>query len=54
MRNWTTRRRRELGWTPARGFDEGLAETVEWYAENRDWWEPLKGRAPVRETGWQK
>ena len=46
--------RRELGWAPTRGFDEGLAETVEWYAANREWWEPLKGRAPVQETAWQK
>ncbi len=27
---------RALGWTPAIGFDEGLAETVEWYAEYLD------------------
>lgn len=44
---------RELGWSPRRVFDEGLAETVEWYAENRSWWEPLKRRAPVRETSWR-
>jgi dTDP-glucose 4,6-dehydratase len=43
----------ELGWSPARGFDDGLAETVRWYAENRDWWEPLKARAPVEETAWK-
>jgi dTDP-glucose 4,6-dehydratase len=29
-------------------FTQGLADTVRWYAENRDWWEPLKTRsAPV-------
>jgi dTDP-glucose 4,6-dehydratase len=43
----------ELGWSPARGFDDGLAETVRWYAENRDWWEPLKAHAPVEETAWK-
>jgi dTDP-glucose 4,6-dehydratase len=32
----------ELGWKPRRGFDEGLAETVAWYRERRDWWEPIK------------
>jgi dTDP-glucose 4,6-dehydratase len=31
-----------LGWRPQRGFEEGLAETVEWYRSNRAWWEPLK------------
>jgi dTDP-glucose 4,6-dehydratase len=48
-----TKIRAELGWVPARGFDEGLAETVEWYRENRAWWEPLKARAPVEETAWK-
>jgi dTDP-glucose 4,6-dehydratase len=31
-----------LGWTRKRSLDEALAETVEWYRENRWWWEPLK------------
>jgi dTDP-glucose 4,6-dehydratase len=43
----------ELGWSPAHGFDEGLAETVAWYEEHRDWWEPLKARALVEETAWR-
>ena len=33
---------RELGYAPAVGFEDGLAATVRWYAENREWWEPLK------------
>jgi dTDP-glucose 4,6-dehydratase len=45
--------RRELGWEPAVGFDDGLADTVRWYAEHRDWWEPLKERALVQETAWR-
>jgi dTDP-glucose 4,6-dehydratase len=45
--------RRDLGWEPTIDWDEGLRETVEWYAENRDWWEPLKERAPVEETAWR-
>ncbi|HEX6595407.1 MAG TPA: dTDP-glucose 4,6-dehydratase [Acidimicrobiales bacterium] len=43
---------RELGWSPQVDFDEGLAETVAWYAANREWWEPLRSRAPVEETAW--
>ena len=42
--------RRELGWEPEIGFEDGLRATVEWYAANRDWWEPLKERAPVQES----
>lgn len=33
---------RELGWKPEYDFDEALAQTVEWYVENRWWWEKLK------------
>ena len=34
---------RGLGWSPQHSFDAGgLEETVEWYRENRDWWEPIK------------
>ena len=44
--------RADLGWTPSIGFEEGLAATVAWYAEHRDWWEPLRGRRPVQETTW--
>lgn len=44
--------RRELGWAPTVGFDRGLAETARWYADNRSWWEPLVGRAPVTESAW--
>ena len=45
--------RRELGWEPAIDFERGLRETVAWYTEHRDWWEPLKDRAPVQETAWR-
>src|ERR687894_2106232 len=30
--------RRELGWEPEISWEDGLRETVEWYAANRDWW----------------
>jgi dTDP-glucose 4,6-dehydratase len=44
--------RRELGWQPEISFEDGLQATVDWYSANRAWWEPLKDRAPVRETAW--
>ena len=34
----------ELGYAPQVPFEQGLADTVRWYAENREWWEPLKTR----------
>jgi dTDP-glucose 4,6-dehydratase len=30
-------------------FEQGLADTVEWYRTNRSWWEPLKERAQLAE-----
>jgi dTDP-glucose 4,6-dehydratase len=37
-----TSKLRALGWSPATSFDEGLRRTVEWYRDNRSWWEPIK------------
>jgi dTDP-glucose 4,6-dehydratase len=38
----TTKAREELGWTPQVPFEEGLKETVDWYLNNRWWWEKIK------------
>jgi dTDP-glucose 4,6-dehydratase len=50
----STKIRTELGWSPEVGFDEGMAATIAWYGEHRDWWEPLIGRSPVIEDSWSK
>ena len=39
-----TTRARALGWAPRWGLDDGLNATVEWYRENRWWWEPIRAR----------
>jgi dTDP-glucose 4,6-dehydratase len=44
--------RDDLGWMPQVAFADGVHATVEWYAENRPWWEPLRDRAPVVESDW--
>lgn len=33
---------RELGWTPRHSFDSGLRHTVQWYLDNRTWWERVR------------
>ena len=32
----------EIGWTPRETFESGLEKTVDWYLENRWWWEPIR------------
>jgi len=32
----------ELGWRARETFESGLEQTVAWYIERRDWWEPLR------------
>jgi dTDP-glucose 4,6-dehydratase len=42
---------RGLGYAPGVAFDEGLAATVQWYRDNRAWWEPLKRPAGEQAAG---
>jgi len=44
--------RSELGWAPTMSFEDGVAETIDWYVANRSWWEPLLGSSPVSEQSW--
>jgi len=37
----------ELGYEPLVPFEAGLGATVDWYRDNRGWWEPLKARAAL-------
>lgn len=32
----------ELGWTPKYTFESGIKETIQWYLDNRGWWERIK------------
>lgn len=32
---------RELGWEPQVRFEDGIAQTVDWYLTRKDWWEPI-------------
>ena len=35
---------RELGWRPAHTIEAGMAETVDWYLANKEWWEAIRAR----------
>ncbi|KMO99420.1 dTDP-glucose 4,6-dehydratase [Streptomyces roseus] len=38
----------ELGYAPQVTFEDGIKATIEWYRENRAWWEPLKVKAALQ------
>lgn len=33
-----------LAWQPAEAFETGLIKTIQWYLENRQWWQPIIDR----------
>ncbi|MEI7690491.1 MAG: dTDP-glucose 4,6-dehydratase [bacterium] len=40
---------KELGWKPTfTNFEEGLANTIDWYRDNQWWWEPLKAQVEAK------
>lgn len=39
--DWT-KINRELGYEPLVSFEVGLADTINWYRSNEEWWKPLK------------
>ncbi|MFC1878420.1 dTDP-glucose 4,6-dehydratase [Chloroflexota bacterium] len=48
----SSKARRELGWFPQIDFEQGFRETVRWYRENPDWWQPLLKRLAIDEGSW--
>lgn len=43
---------KELGWTPQETFDSGLRKTVQWYLNNRTWWQDvLSGNYQLERIG---
>jgi dTDP-glucose 4,6-dehydratase len=40
-----TKLENELGWKPKHSFEDGISETVQWYLDNRTWWEDIMSGA---------
>lgn len=38
----STKIKKELGWEPEYTFEKGIEETIQWYLNNRDWWEKIR------------
>ena len=47
-----TKIKTELDWSPQETVTEGLKRTVQWYLENRNWWQPLL--SPEYQTYYQQ
>ena len=44
-----TKMREELGWTPKyTDFETGLADTIQWYADNQAWWQGEKAEVEAK------
>lgn len=39
-----TKIKRELGWAPKYSFEIGLQQTIEWYLNNRQWWDRIDSK----------
>jgi dTDP-glucose 4,6-dehydratase len=43
---------KQIGWTPTFSFDVALKNTVEWYLQNKNWWEPLVNETTLHPQPW--
>ena len=43
---------KEIGWKPKFSFDAALKDTVQWYLDNQDWWEPLVDENTLHPQPW--
>jgi dTDP-glucose 4,6-dehydratase len=41
---------RALGWAPRHRFENALVESIRWYQQHPQWWEPLKERVVLKRT----
>ena len=43
---------KQIGWKPEYEFDNALKQTVNWYLENKSWWEPLINENTLHSQPW--
>ena len=39
-----TKIKEELGWQPQYKFEQAIEKTIQWYLNNKQWWQPLKNK----------
>ena len=37
-----TKINQELGWSPKESFETGIRKTIDWYLNNREWWQAIQ------------
>ena len=37
----TDRKGHDMGWLPETMFKDGIVKTIQWYLDNREWWETI-------------
>ena len=42
----------EVGWKPEYNFESALKQTVDWYLQNKQWWEPLADEKMLHPQPW--
>lgn len=42
-----TRMQNDLGWRPSLTIDQGLEQTVQWFLDNKKWWQNLQSRQGI-------
>lgn len=45
--------RTQLGWQPQIDFEAGFQDTVNWYQQRPDWWQPLLKKLAIDEGAWK-
>ena len=43
---------KEIGWSPTYEFEKALEETITWYQNNQNWWEPLVNDRTLHPQPW--
>ena len=40
----STRIQNELGWKPLESFETGIEKTIQWYLDNKKWWNDIQNK----------
>ena len=40
----STRIQNELGWEPSESFETGIEKTIQWYLDNKKWWNDIQNK----------